>query len=235
MYDVASSLHQFFTVLSEAIMWFWTFVSLGLAGILDLAAGALLVHLLSGYFSHPLEWWQYAVGAFLGASPDIDLLSWFLGKNVYEHHEYLTHRPIVGIPLAVVFGWFLGGTFWATAAGIGALWHYLHDTEGFLCLSNGGIAWFWPFSKKYWGIRNWRLVSRTPEEHEKTENESRYFHVTYLDPTRQSVIEFALASIFIGYVVGDLFAFRFGLVATYLFWVSIVVLWIIYHSGETRV
>ena len=177
-------------------MWFWTFASLGLAGVLDLAAGALLVRLLSQYFVHPLAWWHYVIGAFLGASPDIDLFLGFFEKNPNGHHEYLTHRPSVGIPLAIVLGWFFGGEFWAVAAGIGVFWHYLRDTKGFLGLYDNRLAWFWPFSRRYWGVQNLRVVSETLEELLSKEKGYESLHAAFLTPTRRSITEFALTVIF---------------------------------------
>jgi len=215
-------------------MWFWTLASLGFAGVFDLAAGTLFVHLLSGYFSHPLLWWQYAIGAFLGALPDIDLFLGFFKKNPNGHHEYLTHRPIVGIPFAIIIGWLLGGEFWAWSAGIGVFWHYLHDTKGFLFLYDNGLAWFWPFSKKYWGVRNFRVVSETLGELLSEEKGFEAIHETYLTPTRRSITEFALAGFFFGYVIGDTFGFHSGFAAALLFWVSIVGVWIVYRSRLPR-
>ncbi|OGZ07121.1 MAG: hypothetical protein A2942_01445 [Candidatus Lloydbacteria bacterium RIFCSPLOWO2_01_FULL_50_20] len=217
-------------------MWFWTLASLGLAGFLDLVAGVFFVHLLSLYFGHPLLWWQYAIGAALGASPDIDLLYAFFKKNLGGHHEYLTHRPIIGIPLAIIIGWFLGGAFWATAALIGVFWHYLHDTEGFLCLyDNGGLAWFWPFSKEYWGVRDFRVVSRMPEVHtRKEEDVFDNVYKVYLIPTRQAITEFLLTGIFFGYVIGDTLGVHISVAATYVFWVGVAALWIVYHCRSTQ-
>ncbi|MDO8521479.1 MAG: metal-dependent hydrolase [bacterium] len=210
-------------------MWFWTLCSLGLAGILDLVAGALMVHLLSEYFAYPLSWWQYAIGAFLGASPDVDLFYGFFKKKASGHHEYLTHRPILGVPFAAVVGWLLGGEFWAIAAGVGVFWHYLHDTEGFLGLE-GGIAWFWPFSQKHWCVKNCRVISKMPEEHREGEgNPYDWFYESYLSPTRRSITELTLTSIFSGYVIGDVFGFYFGLAATALFWLAVAELWIVYR------
>lgn len=215
-------------------MWFWTLASLGCAGVLDLVMGMFFVHLLSAYFSYPLHWWQYVIGAFLGASPDIDLFWGFFKKNQNEHHEFLTHRPIIGIPFAVALGWIFGGVFWAFAAGIGALWHYLHDTEGFLGLSDGGIAWFWPFSKKYWGMRNFRVVSRQPDCSEADKNALDWFYESYLVPTRRSVTEFALTGPLLGFVVGGLSDIHSGFGVTFLFWISVAGLWFVYCFRSVR-
>ncbi len=216
-------------------MRFWTFASLGFAGILDLAVGALIVHLLSGYFAHPLEWWQYIIGALLGASPDIDLFYAFFKKQASGHHEYLTHRPALGIPLATAVGWILGGEFWAVASCIGVFWHYLHDTEGFLGLAEGGLAWFWPFSRKYWGVEKYRIVSRTPVEHEGGNgNDYDFFYEKYLSPTRRSVTEFVLTALCAGYVLTDVFGIELGVAAVLLFWTGIVALWILYDVLPKR-
>lgn len=214
-------------------MWFWKIVALGFAGILDLAAGLLIVHVLSVYFAHPLVWWQYAIGAFLGASPDIDLFYAFWKNNATGHHDYLTHRPIIGIPLATTIGWILGGEFWAIAAGIGVLWHYLHDTDGFLGLDGGGIAWCWPLSKKYVGMKGLtaQVVSWTSKEYQGDEgNDCGDIYETYLTATWRSVIEFLLTGAFTGYVVGALFGFGFGAALAGVFWMTVPALWIAYRE-----
>ena len=211
-------------------MFFWRITSLGLAGVLDLAAGMVIVTLLGEYFSYPLLWWQYLIGALLAASPDIDLLLGFFGKRVDEHHEYLTHRPIFGLPFAIVGGWIIGGEFWAYASGFGVLWHYLHDTQGFLFLYDNGLAWFWPYSKKYWGIRNFRVVYRIPNELPQSEGGAfDSLYECYLTPTRRSVTEFVLTSGCIGYVASSVFGDFIGMAATLSFWVSIIYLWSMYR------
>lgn len=207
-------------------MFIWRVISLGLAGVLDLGAGMLIVTLLAEHFSYSLAWWQYVVGALLAASPDIDLLLGFFGKSLDEHHEYLTHRPIFGLPFAIFVGWLIGGEFWAYVAGFGVLWHYLHDTQGFLFLYDNGLAWFWPYSKKYWGIRNLRVVYRTPTELSQCEGGAfDSIYECYLTPTRRAVTEFALTSVSIGYVASAVFGSILGLAAALIFWMTIVHIW----------
>jgi hypothetical protein len=209
-------------------MWFWKFVALGCAGVLDLAAGALFVHLLGAYFAQPLLWWQYAIGAALGAAPDIDLFYAWYKNNMTGHHEYLTHRPIVGISLAIALGFICGGAFWATAAGVGVCWHYLHDTEGFLGLPGGGIAWCWPVSKKYLGMHGFATteISWTNKVYTGDEgNDVDEICEIYLTPTRRSIVEFALTGIFLGYIVGDLFGVFWGAITWLLVWSLVFAFW----------
>lgn len=211
-------------------MFFWRFISLGLAGILDLAAGMLIVTLMSEYFSYQLVWWQYVIGAFLAASPDIDLLLGFFGKDLDGHHEYLTHRPIVGIPLAITIGWIIGGEFWALASGIGVFWHYLHDTQGFLFLYDNGLGWFWPFSRRYWGMQRGRVVSRTPKELSQSAGGAfDCLYECYLTPTRRSITEFVLTSIFFGCVLTTLWGGLIGIVSVVSFWGVISAMWLSYR------
>ncbi len=201
-------------------------VSLGLAGVLDLAAGLFFVYMLGEYLSYPLSWWQYAIGAFLGASPDIDLLLGFFGKDPDYHHEHLTHRPILGIPFAIAIGWFIGGTFWALAAGVGVFWHYLHDTKGFLLLYDNGIGWFWPFSRKYWGVQNLRVVGEDLKEFiQKEETGFNTIYACYLGPTQRALTELIPTGLLLGYVVGNLFAHSLGALVAALFYMSIIALW----------
>lgn len=201
-------------------------VSLGLAGILDLAAGLFFVYMLGEYLSYPLAWWQYAIGAFLGASPDIDLLLGFFGKDPDYHHENLTHRPILGIPFAILLGWLMGGPFWACAAGVGVFWHYLHDTKGFLLLYDNGLGWFWPFSHKYWGVKNLRPVGEDPKMFIQKEGSGfGTVYESYLGPTRKALTELVPTGLLLGYVVGHVFNSSLGALVAALFYMSIMALW----------
>lgn len=206
-------------------MLFWKIAALGLAGTLDLAMGTLIAHVLAQISSYPLEWWQYAIGACLGASPDIDLLLGSFGVDRRYHHEHLTHRPIVGLPLAFFLGWLFGGMFWGVVAVTCVFWHYLHDTHGFLCLYDNGLGWFWPFSRKYWGVRNYRVVSESLEEFlDKTRNDAVFFG-GYLSPSGRSVTEFFLAGIILSCVAEDLLGSPFGVFVLISFWGLITLMW----------
>lgn len=121
----------------------------GLAGFLDLCMGALIASAtLSSLGVEPLPW-HLAVGGMLALLPDFDILGPILaGREVQgNHHTTLLHRPILLIPAATLAAWALGGQAWALVAFLCVAWHYLHDTPP---LSQGGIAWLWPFDRRYW-------------------------------------------------------------------------------------
>ena len=104
----------------------WTLWAMFLATVLDLSAGIFIVYLMQDWFAQTISWRSYALGAFLGIAPDLDLIAAFFQKKCTGHHEYLTHRPIIGIPLAICLGWLFGGSFWAWTAGMIIVFHYLH-------------------------------------------------------------------------------------------------------------
>lgn len=213
---------------------FWKLCAFGFAGILDLAVGFFVTHFLAQWFGYELAWWHYAIGAFLGASPDIDLVAAFIKKNPTSHHEYLTHRPIFGISFAAFLGWIVGGEFWAWCAGLCVFWHYLHDTEGFLSLTDNGIAWLWPVSKKYWGMRGGRIVGKSFEEFEAEEDKKFEIYDKFLMPTRRALTEFIVFSILLVAILGDLFGWAMGVVVAFVFWAAIVEIWDAYEYSSFR-
>lgn len=179
----------------------WKLVAMGLAGIYDLVFGVFVTVLFGAIFNVSLQLEHYFLGALLGASPDIDLLIPLLTgtkeKGANKHHEYWTHRPIVGIPSGIFLGWFLGGEFWAWVAGTAIFFHYLHDTDGWLGLNDNGIAWFWPLSKKYWGFSAWRIRGRTLAQLEAESGGFESIYIKYLKPTKRSIVELAAVVVFI--------------------------------------
>lgn len=166
-----------------------------LAGFLDLCAGIFIVHILGIIFNKAsISAADYFLGAILAVLPDIDLAYLFLKKGKVEgnHHEIITHRPLIMVPLLAGAGMLFGGAFWAITAPACLLWHYLHDTEGF---GGGGVGWLWPLSKKYYSPFG------NCEPHESLSGSGGSFHAwikdTWLRPNKQSAIELALGLIFL--------------------------------------
>jgi hypothetical protein len=122
-----------------------------LAGYMDFGLGALIATVVSLWWNVAPEWWYLLIGAFFALLPDLDVVVTILaGKpSNIDHHQTLLHRPTFMLPLVALILFISAGAFWSTLATLCLLWHYLHDTKG---LSEGGVAWFWPVSKKYWSL-----------------------------------------------------------------------------------
>ena len=151
----------------------------------------------------------------------------FKEKAIYgDHHQFITHRPLFGIALSSMLGFFLGGLFWAIVATLCIAWHYLHDTEGF---GGGGIAWFWPFSQLYYSP--FRIVSQKESlmaQHEE------WLETTWLVPSKTSVVEIAIGSVFLGIVSTNIFDWKVGLFMLVIIWLCTVLLWLAFPYLKSR-
>lgn len=180
-------------------MAFFLLGATALAALMDFAVGALIAFTIERATGMPGGLLDYFVGGVLGLLPDIDIFYlyavWWFKKSIrsFNHHQFITHRPIVMIPTATIIGFLVGGFPWAQIAGLCVFWHLLHDSKGFL---GGGIAWFWPFSHDY--ISVW-----PPFRHENSkknssmsddDNKHRSWLIqTYLQPNRPFAIELSIA------------------------------------------
>ena len=210
------------------MFWFQAVGNL-LMGILDMAVGIFVVFFIGSLYGHDVGWAGYFLGAALGVSPDIDLVYLLIRRGGFSenHHEYLTHRPIIGIPAAVLIGGLLGGWFWAFIAGICVCCHYVHDTKGF---GGGGIAWFWPFSRFYYspfGIGD-------PEQTKKVRNHHKAIERLMLSPSRKVIVENAIVAILIMIVGGNLWGWQIGFLLAGAFWVGIFTIWFLYSRYAVK-
>lgn len=171
------------------------------AALLDIVMGVSVVFALGEMLGESINEFQYLIGSALALFPDIDY-GWQIvrGRNAKDdHHQYLMHRPLFGLVCAPLLGYALGGTFWALVAGILVLWHYVHDTEGFL---GRGVAWLWPFSSWYYGIcfSKMKIVRAHAWQYQAggygVRGEIYDVRDMYCYPTRQSVTEL-IASCFL--------------------------------------
>lgn len=126
-----------------------------MAASLDVAMGMFIVaiaHTLEGTTPTYLE---LALGSALATLPDFDIfIPIVTGSAIRRNHRHTPfHRPLFVLPPVACAAWLLGGWFAASWATVCVLWHFIHDTEP---LSKGGIAWLYPFSKKYWALRGTR-------------------------------------------------------------------------------
>ncbi|TSC89816.1 MAG: hypothetical protein G01um10143_306 [Parcubacteria group bacterium Gr01-1014_3] len=180
----------------------------GMAAALDLSMGIFIVFLASKVAGREIAVSALVIGAILAVLPDFDVIFMFLGRGkVYgDHHQMWPHRPAIVIPVVVLLGWFLGGVFWGIVGGACVFWHYIHDTRGF---GGGGIAWFWPLSKKYYSLKGAEdpkdsLMAQSEGNHES------YIEKEVLGPSTRFLIEYALSAVIIGAVAVGLFGLLIG-------------------------
>lgn len=230
------------------------------AMLLDISVGAAGVHFLAYIFKYDLSWWHYFIGMGIALAPDIDCvwqvasswlsrtiakrknkrIGWHLlllqklcsEKTEDDHHQYLPHRPIFGLPLSALFGFVGGGSFWALTATLLVFWHYIHDTKGFC---GRGIAWIWPFSKYYYGI-SWHLswppirIKKTlswkySPNHNGYNGELRELYDMYFDPTPQSLTEIIAVMLIWGILALFLWGVLAGVAAVLIIGTAVLVFW----------
>lgn len=191
---------------------------------MDLSVGMLIVSMVGFYSGIEMPLFIYVVGALLAIVPDVDLLGEiFKAKDLkgWDHHQTLTHRPIIMLPVFTVLGalvGFLSGNIvlYASVFFLCVFWHYIHDTKEF---GGGGIAWFWPYSKKYWSFTSVEL----PEDSEMGKHES---YQMWIHPSALSVRELSITAIVL--VAVAFFDSRFVVFVSYflqLFAVGVVSVW----------
>ena len=201
--------------------------AIAFAALLDVAMGTTIVVGLSLPFHRPVGLVDIALGAFLALLPDIDVVYMLLrkGRMYGSHHMWLTHRPVVLIPLATAAGWFLGGAFWATAAFIAVFWHYVHDTPE---ICGSGIAWFWPFTDWWWSPRRGLIAPYiTDSSHDR-------FLQNWLGPSRVAEAEVYIAAFLLALSLSLIFDPLAGIVLGLLPILGATIVWVLYHVYGVR-
>jgi len=206
----------------------------GFCAFLDFGAGTFIVFLTSVFLGHDVSIFSYFAGGVLGLVPDLDVLFMFVrkGKMYDDHHQWLTHRPIVMLPFSLIPGMIAGDLFWFITAGACIFWHFLHDTEG--VFGGAGIAWFWPFSKKY--ISPFKAAI-DPEESESWQyrlTQTEIMEVIWLRPSKTSLGELSAGSLLFSIVTGNIFGPIFGSTIFILIWITIVSTWLVYTHLKAR-
>ena len=123
-----------------------------LAAFMDFGIGTAIATFVAQTYGVPLPWYLVFLGGILSLVPDFDLvLSVLLGVSpAFDHHQTPFHRPLLVLPIVAVLAYLLGGEMWFLITFICVFGHYLHDTN--FISTEYGIAWFWPFSQKYWSV-----------------------------------------------------------------------------------
>lgn len=121
-----------------------------MAGALDVCVGMLIAALFSYGLGLPFEPWFFLIGALFALLPDIDIALPILKGNVEgDHRATLMHRPALILGAVALLGSlasvYAGTIFFLLCPLLSLLWHYLHDTGGWL-FGAGAIAWKWPLA-----------------------------------------------------------------------------------------
>lgn len=199
---------------------------MALAAFLDFAIGMSIVHTAGHLFGKNLSPAGYFIGGILALSPDVDLLYMALReRRLYgDHHQNLTHRPVLIIPLAGVAGFLIGGPFWGIAASLCLFWHFIHDTEGLGGPGASGMAWFWPFSKKYISPKGMTNPERALAAKWKDRAEE-WMYMIWLRPSRLAVSELALGTLLFMYATNDILGWRISIFLMFAFWLTTIAVW----------
>lgn len=214
-------------------MCFYKFIANGFAAFLDFGIGTLIVSLISVLLNHEIQWWQCFVGGIFALVPDFDVIWMFLARGrVYgDHHQFITHRPIFGIGIATLAGYFIGGSFWMLTALICVVWHYIHDTEEF---ANGGIAWLWPISSQYVYFSGFKHPSESMRA-KFIGKHDEWLNLVWLQPSRTSVIETSIGSLALGSAMTIVAMSWLGLILALFPMIVLTTIWVIYgHKKPTR-
>jgi hypothetical protein len=202
---------------------FYWLICNALIAFLDFSAGVFIVYCIGYWFNLNPTGLSFMIGGILAISPDFDVLYMYMKKGgVYgDHHQFLTHRPIIGLAIADGLGWLFGGFFWAVISRACLLFHYLHDTEGFG--TGGGIAWFWPLSKKYWSP--WRAVTPEKSLMAQNQNHQEWLENNWLAPNPLAIAEILTGCIFLMITAAGIGNWRAGMFFVIIVWLGAFLLW----------
>mgnify|MGYP001615940115 CR=1 FL=1 len=210
---------------------FW-FLGIGLATFLDFVVGVSVAVIWLG---KNVPTWAYVLGGILALLPDFDLLfdlMWKQQSTNYDHHQNLSHRPLVTITISAAVCYLLGGISWGLTAACCLLWHFIHDTE--YVLTGGGIAWFWPASNKYW---SWKRVVDPKKSliAEAVGQDEKWFHETWLQPSPAAIQELSLGIVLLTSSVVYLYGFLASLIVFYIVAFGIMGIWALYaYSNRNK-
>lgn len=197
----------------------------GMAAFLDFSAGMFIACVLSVLYGSPPSIPRYIIGGLLALAPDADVLYSMSrnGKLNDMHHEIWAHRPLIVVPIGMLFGFLAGDIFWASIAGSCLLGHYLHDTEG---LGGGGIAWFWPFSRNYYSPTKGGAPPEQSLQAEWNGRDLEWFSL-WFRPSALSLREIGIGSLFFSIAIGVLWGFEAGVLGMMAVWGSTCSIWIL--------
>lgn len=193
------------------------------AAFFDFSIGTFTVYGAAQIFHYDASLLHYFIGGILAVAPDFDVLYMFARKGrVYgDHHQFITHRPLVTMTLATAMGILLNNMFWTITAPLCLFWHYVHDTEGF---GGGGIAWLWPFSKLYYSPRRTVSPKTSLMASEKDKFDS-WLENRWMTPNATSIVEISAGSIMLGSVLINAVNWQLGCFAMLFIWATLTSMW----------
>jgi hypothetical protein len=137
-------------------MRFFELLGNAMAGALDVSVGMLIAASLAYVLGVPFEAWFFILGAVFALLPDIDIaLPILRGSVTGDHRATLMHRPALILGATALVGGlasaYAGTLFFLLCPLAALLWHYLHDTGGWI-FGQGAIAWKWPFASTFYSF-----------------------------------------------------------------------------------
>jgi hypothetical protein len=159
-----------------------------LAAFMDFGIGTAVATLVAYSYGVSLPWYLVFLSGVLALVPDFDLVpSVVFGVSpTFDHKQTPLHRPLLVLPLVITGAYLFGGEMWLVIAAICVSGHYLHDTN--FIGTNYGIAWFWPFSHKFWSA----FGSFTPEPYDENGSHNEWLRENWLRPSFLSVREISI-------------------------------------------
>lgn len=204
-----------------------------MAALMDFGVGMLIVSLIEWAFGIKIPYWQYLAGGALALLPDFDVLLPIILKGSptkeEHHHETIMHRPAFLLPVAAMTGYLIGGNFWAITTVACVFWHFLHDSPEF---GGGGIAWFWPVSKKYWSIIG--PFEPLPRTSNREETHYSWLEEKWLRPTKTSAREVGIGTVALAMATGPAIGIGYAFVAYLSIWGTIFVVWHLHSKTQTK-
>ncbi len=200
-----------------------------LAGFFDFSIGCLITVVAGMAMDVTVLWWYLPIGGILALLPDFDILEpitrqFLTGKLMTGNHRETTvlHRPLPILLMVIVFGFVLGGTYWAITAFLCVFAHYVHDARE---TGSDGLAWFWPFSHKYW----WVGGSYEPRY---LEAES-WLKSTWLRPSKRSVVELCIGTAALCAAISVVtHNILYGMMFAPFLWVETFSIWYVWDTLE---
>ena len=184
-----------------------------MAAFLDFCVGVFFVWVYSYIFLYKPNLEIYILGGALALLPDFDIFyittikiwRWvkkIKRKNKFNHRVYITHRPLVIIPLTALVSYYFGGLVWMVISISCVVWHYIHDSEPF---SESGIAWIWPFCDKFYTFKRIVHSEIARQEGDEKYGEHGWIDNLWLQPSLVSKIELGIGTILLMFVFMDNF------------------------------
>jgi len=204
---------------------------MAMAAFLDFAVGTLLAVVVGNLMGKQVNLWYSFVGGFLALSPDLvemakARLKW--EKLTNNHHESWDHCPIPMITIGTILGCVIGGWYWGIVTFLCLFFHYNHDME---IGNSGGIAFFAPFSRKFFAWWRGFYDPKTSAMYRPENEFDSWIRRNWLRPSTMSMREMLIGAISISTATGLTMGFKIGALLFCLCWIGT---WMIWLSAEPK-